>query len=481
MLKEAIYNSLGGSVKLIFGFFSVILLLNSLGSAKYGIWTLIFSFYNILFLLDGGIGASVVYFLASNKSDKRRDSIDKYISTIGFLLGVIVLVFFVIIFLSRNYFINYLENKANGLNIGSIPIIYYSIISASIITVFQQFLFGIFQAFLAFKTLNILKSIFAILSNVILVALAFYYQDICLMCLSNLFLSFFFLLFTVYIIKRDYLKGFEFNTDFTKFSEICKYSFASWGGYIGSSMFSQMDKVIAGQILGNTELGFYSAITNLASYINIISSTPIRSLLTHSSISKGSKSKDEINNKINRSVELTQIVAFIVSVFILLYINIILNIIVSDTNLKVFSSSITVVIYFIYSLNSPGYFYLLGQGKAGYTAFIVLISGVISLLLMYVFGNKWGLIGVLAGNMGYILTTYLTISVLDKRKDKFKFYKTLVINLLCFSLTVIILFYEWHNIIKVLLICIVSFISLIINHKKTILSLFRKIIAHELY
>jgi O-antigen/teichoic acid export membrane protein len=478
MFKEGIYNVIGGGLKLVISFLTIPILLNYLGLSLYGFWVLIYSFVNILMIFDGGVGMSVTYFLSGKLqkpfSEESLREISTYLSSILLLLVALISVMILFFLITQNIIVFYLENKSIGLNIKNISHVVMFFLFTSIILIVQQLFNGLLQANLDYRFLNIQKTLSSIFLNSSLILNALLNKGIVGMACGLFSISIISLIVTIIYIRKYIPKGIYFVIEKKRFTEVSKYSTTVWGGFLGSLMFSQLDKVIAASVINIHELGIYSAITNMSAYINMISSTPIQSLTVHSSTANNNGDlQNIIKPKLEQSVELNIILASISSLGFML--------LLGSSNQLHFSQQqyivpFVVIIYFIYSLNSPGYFYLLGAGKVKVTTSVVLIGGSISLILIYILGVNFKLNGCLLGNIGFLVTIYLTYYALKSVNCNIKFNQLILKNTILLIFFGIVLSRNSSIILNFFIAILLIFFNLLFNHRTLIGSFYKKIL-----
>lgn len=151
------------------------ILLKSLGTNMYGVYTLCISIVNYFTLLDFGLGNAVVRFssLYRNRSKDERNSIYGSFFAIYFVLAIIALSIGVFISLNCNWFFS-TEFTANDISMARTIILILSVniaitlplsVFSSIVTSYQKFIF--------LKILNILKTIVSTIIMILFLLLGY--------------------------------------------------------------------------------------------------------------------------------------------------------------------------------------------------------------------------------------------------------------------------------------------------------------------
>jgi O-antigen/teichoic acid export membrane protein len=194
----------------------------------------------------------------------------------------------------------------------------------------------------------------------------------------------------------------------------------TWFTSLGGVLFGQVDKLIVGTLLGVEKLGIYAAITSVANQINVVSALPAQPLLPIlSNYQKREKDKERniaMLQKIKQGFQLNAVVALGMGVGLFALSSLVVGIIIPGEKNNDYTAlfQIAVIIYALYSLNAVGYYTLLGTNAVRLCMSTQLTAGFLSLLLIYVGAQVFGLYGAVLGNAGYIGTWLLTLFGMQK-------------------------------------------------------------------
>ena len=165
--------------------------------------------------------------------------------------------------------------------------------------------------------------------------------------------------------------------------------------------------MIVGYYLGSESLGIYGGITEMASAINSFSALPVQPLVPIlSGYSKNHNiSHSELTQKIKQAIELNAFFALGSAAFLFILSPFIMRLMFAEvaTQDTLIALQIAIVIYGLFSLNAVGFFILISNDPKTVMR-IQLISGILALTLIFLGASKFGLLGAIAGNIGFILT-----------------------------------------------------------------------------
>jgi O-antigen/teichoic acid export membrane protein len=209
-------------------------------------------------------------------------------------------------------------------------------------------------------------------------------------------------------------QGLSVEWSWGKARRIFRYNLATWTATLGSAAFGQCDRFIVGGVLGAPLLGIYSAITNITSKINSFSATAVQPLVP--SLSRDAVLDAPAQGRIRQAMHLNALIAIEAGIFLYVLADWVMRVLGPGAAARqpILGLQIAAVIYALYSLNAPGFYILFSVGGARTNAVVTLSSGVVSLVLILVGARYFGLLGALAGNVGYLGTFLLVVAGLKK-------------------------------------------------------------------
>jgi O-antigen/teichoic acid export membrane protein len=413
VLKNGLYNAIGGVVRIGLALIAVPVLIRLIGIEDYGVWTLSSSVIGLATLAEGGISVSTTFFLSKDIAKDDRVGISETLTaTFSAMLAMATVAALFFYFgsefltsLFNNLKHEYYIQVTEALKVGSL-VLWTKLL--------QQHLVGLMQAYEKYSLVNILSTIQNSLCSLGLVAVAFMGGRTVEMMKYQALISIGSLI--AYFIVSERIVSYarpHFTWNRLKGVEIFRYSSVAWAGSLGSALFTQGDRIIVGSILDLKSLGIYAATANIVSQINTLSALPISPLLpTIAKYStKEDKNRTEIDRCLKQGLELNALIAFGLGAFIIIMADRIAQIIIGNdlTINSIFALQIAAIIYSAYSLNAVGYYILYASGKVKTCTLIHISSTVISLLLIATLSEKLGLIGAVIGNCGYIITISMTL------------------------------------------------------------------------
>lgn len=451
MRKNSVYNTVGGLVKLSLGLLSVPFLTRSLGVESYGLYATISAIINIALFSEWSASIAVTVLMTkktlSTEASTERKEENNTLSASAIFVSLLSVGTALFVLLSASSIAFFFENLSlvqknvleKALRLGSIVIF---------ARFTHQFFIGILQAHKAYGLTNILSTFYTIISVSSSLYIAATSKDLVQIQLFQLVIA---LSMTgVYWICCQYA-GYLHIRLFMKpklveVIELSKYGFKMWLTALGSTLFSQFDRIIILRLFGAEFTGLYSALTSLTNQINVISSMPIQPLLPLIS-----EHKQDIRDKISKKLEETLSKAFtvnaclivIATVTLIFFSNQIVALLFTKYSYNSYSVRVCLIVitcaYSLYSFNATGYFTLLAIREERYVTQVVVFSGIITLVLIYVLSLKFGVLGACFGNIGYSFTLLLNNKALRKLNVNIRYTLSGVVFLVGISLIVLLL------------------------------------------
>jgi O-antigen/teichoic acid export membrane protein len=421
-MKNNLFNLVGGGGRMIIFLVTIPLLIKFMGLERYGLWILLTSIGNVAMLLDSGLTGTSMFFVSKSISDEPKQ-INTVITSLFSINGIIVFIIVVIFLFFSPLISDVFFLKANfEINITN-AIVLVGVYSSILIS--HNIFIGIIQSYDNFKAVNIIKFGFLLLLNSGLVILSYFDFDFFVLTQWLVFSCTLALLFYI-ILALKYVKYKDYKWVFNKvsFKEVANFSLNTWLGYAGNVLFNQMDKIIVGLIGTPYMLGAYAAIISITTYINSLATVGLQPLITQ--IAKLYPSFDNNKEKIYKhygfSLEFNTALVFCLGLVMMPFLDYILYVILdiekNELNLPLYFF-IAIVVYSLNSLYVPGFYSLLAIEKSKIVGRIQLLSAIFALFLVYLFGNKFGLLGAILGNIGFLISYYFNFKMSDILKSNF--------------------------------------------------------------
>jgi O-antigen/teichoic acid export membrane protein len=444
MLKNGFYNLFSTLTRAILTFGSIPLLNELMGIEEYGIWVLVQSILNMLIIIEGGLPISATVFVAEDLASKDNDRLSKTITSV--VLFMIILATFIAVILTINA--NSITNLFPSININQKREISLALQFGSIglwANLLQQLLIGIENAYENFKLPNQLNSIQWFLLSIGSIAIANNGgKSVLLSIWQSLVIIFILTLHLIYIRRITTNQKIKFLLNKDRSVQIITYGFASWMVVIGRALYTRGDRIIVGSILSPASLGIYHAIQEITGAVAVFSSLIVQPaaqfISTHLSSPKSSKKDDEFQSKILNIFRINIFTALIISIALFIMATNIIELMYSNLDQNKISNILlcfrtAIIINTIVAFNGAGYWILFGLKKVNISAFLLIISGIFSLMTIFWGTSKSGLIGACVGNFTYTTTIILSIIastfLLNKNKRRCLFqYYSLILSIL---------------------------------------------------
>jgi O-antigen/teichoic acid export membrane protein len=331
----------------------------------------------------------------------------------------------------------------------------------------QHFFSGIIQAYSQFLLVNIIKFFNILIMNLGLLFLSYLKQELYVLSFYMLGVSIITFIIYMYIAsKKINLLSIKPVFELDKVKEILNYSGATWLGYLGGVLFTQLDKIIVGKVSNTEIVGIYAAIISITSYISSIATVglqPIIPKLSELWVSFESK-KNEFISEYKLANQFNTFIVLFISIALLLFVKPLLTKIM-DIDIELYSEAVfgfqlAIIIYAFNSLSVPGFYGLMAIKKTKHLGKWQIIGAFIALLLIYVLGKRYGLYGVIIGNVGLLITVIFNFIVSKTLSSNiFSWLIFIYKALILFCLTIIgIIFF--NNIYIRVIITIVSLFTL---------------------
>jgi len=190
----------------------------------------------------------------------------------------------------------------------------------------------------------------------------------------------------------------------TKFKEVFHFSFFSALAAFGTTLFSRVDRLVVGVLLGPIAAGFYGIATNIASKVNIMAGSMTHVLMPAVS-AMNALDATRIYPIFRRASRIVATLVLGVTTVLFVVANWGLRVWLGDTASSELVSlvRVTLVAYGLLSLNVTAYFSVNGLGHPEINALGALCGSLIVLGLDIVLLPRIGLIGAGLANFGYFV------------------------------------------------------------------------------
>jgi O-antigen/teichoic acid export membrane protein len=414
MLKNGLYNVAGAITRMGINLLSIPLLIRLLGVQGYGLWTLVSAVIGLVALAEAGLALSTTIFVSRGLADGDVTGISETLTVTGGAILVLATIAAGVMWFFAPAAIHLFPHLTPVEQQAAIPAL--RLAGLVIWTRLpQQVLVGIEQAYQHYGLLNLLNTAQAVVLTLGLVAIASQGGGIRGLMWWQLVIGSFSLAAHIYACWK-LLQPLNVRPLWNrrKGIEIGRYSILAWLTVLGSTLFTQMDRVIIGALLGPIQLGIYAAITNITAQINSFSALPVQPLLPALStqvVQDGHTPSPLISQQVKQALQVNAVVAFGLGAVLFTLspqlARLLLPGIATGNLVDLFQ--LAAVIYSLYSVNAVGYFILFAAKDVRTCMIIQLCSGVFSLIIIGIGAQWFGLRGAILGNVGYNVVWLLTV------------------------------------------------------------------------
>jgi O-antigen/teichoic acid export membrane protein len=414
VLRNGLYNVAGQAARGAVPLLTIPFLIRFLGIREYGVWSFAYAVLALMIMSEAGISVAVTVFLSKDLAHEDLHEANRTLSFI--LIGAVLLSFALglILWLAGPLIGSSLAAFSNRERIDAGRALQVAGFAVTAL-ILQRTLVGIEQAFNRYATINALDLVQSLLTNIAMVTVAWFGGKTVAMMKWQALANVILLVphcGVVYRLLRGMRVRFEWSK--RKTSQIFRYGVSTWISALGSAAFGQCDRLIVGALLGAPLLGVYSAITGITSKINAFSGTAVQPLVP--SLSRDAGINVAAEGRIRQAVHLNALIAIESGIFLYLLANWVMRLMIPGATgpRDTLGLQIAAIIYALYSLNAPGYFILFAIHLPRTNAGVVLFSSIVSLGLIFLGARYFGLLGAVSGNVGYLLTIFLTVHGLRK-------------------------------------------------------------------
>lgn len=419
---------MAGAIRIGLFVLTIPILIRLMGIEAYGVWTLAYSVLGMVTLAEAGLSVATTVFVSQDLRKEETDSLSKTLTvTFGSILILSTFALFTIYF-SAQLIVSLFPKidqaqqliLMQALQIGGI-VVWVQLI--------QRVLVGVEQAYQSYGLTNLLSTIQSILLSLgMLVVASLGGRTVALMQWQAV-ASFIVLLGHIWLVRhltRDI--KLHISWEQKRSLEIAKYSLLTWFSSLGGMLFLRGDRLIVGALLGSTTLGIYATVTDIAGQINYFSALPVQPLLpTLSGINtKLDIYKDKIQQQIKQAVAINIVIALGLGTILFTLAPLVMQLMLGNTvnRENILGFRIAAIIYALYSLNAVGYYVLFSINEVKKSLLISLASGTLALTLIAIGASKFGLLGAILGNAGYLGVWFLTFFAMKYLNIKIKIWGT---------------------------------------------------------
>jgi O-antigen/teichoic acid export membrane protein len=410
-MKNSLYNLIGAVIRLVAGLLTIPVLIRTMGLEEYGLWTLVSSALNVVILAEGGLAISTTVFVSRDLANKDEEGLSQTLTVVFGAMTLLALAAAFLMWLGADLMVNSFPSLQDAQKVTALRAIQISTI-VLVTKLLQQVMVGVEQSHQQYGWMNFVNTSQFLFTNIGLLAVGYVGgKSIELMQWTALISACTLGVHGVlcWRLLKSYQLRIAWNQDKSK--EIGKYSMLNWVSQLGGTMFTQGDRLVIGGVLGTKVLGLYAAMVNITVQINYLAGLFVQPLLptiahNYQEIKSQGGDNRRLLDNVKWGFKLNAAIALGTGIVILALIPAIGRMIIGDdfSDRDIIPFQLATIIYALYSLNGAGYFTLMAIDDVKICTIFQLVSGAISLGLIYLGGMKLGLIGAILGNSGFALT-----------------------------------------------------------------------------
>ncbi|GAX39155.1 polysaccharide biosynthesis protein [Tolypothrix sp. NIES-4075] len=410
LLKNGFYNTVGGAIKIGLAVLTIPILIRMLGIEEYGLWTLAYAVVQVVNLAEAGLSVATTVFVSQDIVKENADDLSNSLSetltvTFGGMLifatiAAISLLFgaeLIVSFFPKLGQVQQLTIQ-HALQIGGL------VVWARLL---QRVLIGVEQAYQRYDLANLFNTIESLLLSFGMLIVTWLGGRTIALMQWQAVAAIAILLSHVWVF-RTLTRNMKLHVNWNEKRglAIARYSVMTWLSSLGGMIFARGDRLIVGALLGSKVLGVYATITDLTTVINRLSDLPVQPLLPALSkmITIRDKDKNKLQQQIKQAVEINTLVALGLGTAFFTLAPFLMHVMLGDvvTSEYILALRIEIIIETLYSLYAVGYYVLFSVNAVVESLVIHLFSSLLSILLIFIYSNRLGLIGSVIGNTGFL-------------------------------------------------------------------------------
>lgn len=397
-------NLAGGVARAFLTLLSLPLLISNLGQDTFGLWMLISAIIGVAMLAEAGLSTSTTYFAARDIAADDSVGLGETLTATFAAVAVLATVTAIVLLLGSRWLVSVFdkldgaqrEAASSALRIG---------ILAVVALLLQHVLLGLVRGFQRFDISNLVSTLQVAANVGGYIIISARGGGVVTMMTWHVLVSVAGLV--AYAVAAAYLlrgRNVRARWQWSTMVSIWRYSSMTWAGTLGGVLFSQMDRLVVGKIMGTSSLAVYAAITSTVKQINSFSAMPVQPLLPRlSELATQLGRSEAIRRQVRAALQVNAFLALGMGIGLFTLAPVVLEILLARpaTQIDVAAMRVACVIYALFSLNGTGYYVLLGMNGVRAFMIIQLCSGFLALVLVAL-GARQGLLGAIWGNAGYL-------------------------------------------------------------------------------
>jgi len=211
------------------------------------------------------------------------------------------------------------------------------------------------------------------------------------------------------IVKK--LSNFKWCVDKSVISRMLNFSFFSFMENIAIILFSQIDRVLVGFVLGPSAAGVYSVATGVGLRLTGITKQATEVMIPYASLHNSIGNREKLYTIFRKLVSYISISLAAIASILIIWMPEILSVWISQSYSEKYTSIFRIVVlaYGLFTLGHPGRQTLMGIGKVKCIAFTYLSASTIMITLVYFLAKYFDLTGAAWANVSMLILILLNI------------------------------------------------------------------------
>lgn len=402
LAQNSFYNLCGFSAQTILLLIITPILIAKMGVQQYGLWMIANSILGAIGILDMGLGMGITKYIAEYSYKKNIEGLSS--TAYGSLIFYIVIGLLLTLPLYRNmlYVVSFLKVSPEKAVYAqkSLQIVAFGLVPALLIQAGLSLILGL-QRFDIVNILSFGKSVAVQISAILVFGWYGRIYEVLIGQVIILWITSVIILFVSFRLLHKvglicYVSWYYGKTLITFSSQIFLQN-------IGGRIFSSLDKLVVGRVLGFEAVTYYSIGTDVASKIVQVNASIFQSFLPSASEAVAVGNYKKLYSLFKKGMfSSTLLNVMLGSIIIILSKSFLQYWISIDFMAKSLSMfRILILIYAFFSICTPAYYLANGMGIPWICTFGSLAGGILTIMLIFILGELWQLNGVALANIGY--------------------------------------------------------------------------------
>jgi serine O-acetyltransferase len=409
---SSLLTSGSGIFRLLVGIVSAPLLVRALGLADYGLWTVANSLILICLLVDFGINTAVITYVAADVARRDRDRTTRTLSTSMLMVTAFGIITAAAVLLSLPWlgkaFFPVAADRARATP--ALVLLCFGLP----LRLWQGWAAAIEGALLRYDWQTAVELPSSLAIQVGLLAAAWFHGGILGLAALQLAIQ----VFTCFAHAWALRKVLPAPIRVTAFSahsvrELIGFGGIHWLTSMGATLFNQADRLIVNLVLGPAATGIYTAITTVANKIVEMCVLPLKILPAAVSAAHAVGDDARVRRLFNEAACVSGAVAWCCCAGLLFFAEPLMRLILGHAYIPLASSGLrgVALIYGINSLCLCAGWFGLGLSRPAILARWTIPGTAVMCVTMYLMSQRFGLMGAVWSNVGYLITVGVTVQV----------------------------------------------------------------------